>query len=96
MTDANFHVFGMGRGIHDLHYIGWTERPLCDEQDIFSDLAKNSSEDIAHWVEGCVDCGQISIFEIESAPSVQDAKDTVQFWCQYYGMLGARVVSDPA
>ena len=84
----------MGLGMDHLHYIGWTQRSLSDEKDIFSDLTKSGGHDIAQWVEQAVGCGKISIFEIESAPSMEDAKDSAQFWCQYYRMLGAEVITD--
>jgi hypothetical protein len=92
MTNANFNIFGMETD--HLHYIGWTQRALSDAREILSDLTKCSSQDVAHWAEQAGQGGNLSIFEIESAPSAEDARDTVQFWCQYYGMLGAKVVTD--
>ena len=92
MTKASFNIFGMGTD--HLHYIGWTQRSLSDEGEILSDLTKSCSHAVAHWVEQAKRCGTLCIFEIESAPSAEDARDTVQFWCQYYGMLGAKVVTD--
>ncbi len=92
MTNANFNVFGMGSD--QLNYIGWTRRALTEEREILTDLAKSSSHQVAHWAEQAGQGGNISIFAIESAPSAEDARDTVQFWCQYYGMLGAKVVTD--
>lgn len=90
----NFHIFGMGTD--HLHYIGWTERSLSDERGILSDLARSPSRDVAGWVEQAHADGAISIFEIESAPTATEARDAVQFWCQYYAMAGARVASDCA
>lgn len=89
MTHANFSVYGMGA--EHLHYIGWTQRSLCEEQEILSDLANSGSHAAAHWAAQAIQNGKINIFEIESAPSAADASDAVQFWCQYYGMLGAKV-----
>jgi hypothetical protein len=90
MTNGNFNIFGMATD--HLHYIGWTKRALSDEREILSDLATTCCRDVAQWVAQAG--GKLSIFEIDSAPSAEDAKDTVQFWCQYYGMLGAKVVTD--
>ena len=91
MTHASFSIFAMGTD--QLHYIGWTHRSLSDEQDILSDLAHSGSGGVAHWVEQASQSGKINIFEIDSARTADDARDTVQFWCQYYGMLGAKVVT---
>jgi hypothetical protein len=95
MSNANFNIYGMGLGSDHLHYIGWTQRPLCEEQFILSDLVRDRSRAIARWVEQA-GIDRLSIFEIESAASLEDARDTVQFWCQYYSMLGAQVMSDPS
>lgn len=89
MTDANFHIFGMGLGIDQLQFIGWTQRALSEVTDIVADLAKHGSGDMVQWV-ACGD-GQINIFEIESTDSQQDAEETVQYWCQLYRLLGARM-----
>jgi hypothetical protein len=89
MTQANFSVFGMGAD--HLHYIGWTERSLNDEREILADLTRCGTHDVAHWAAQAIEGGKISIFEIEMAPSAAVARDAVQFWCQYYGMLGAKV-----
>lgn len=92
MTNPNFSIFGMGTD--HFHYIGWTRRALSDEREILSDLCQCCDHDVAHWAEQAGRCGDLCIFEIDSAPSAEDAKESVQFWCQYYGMLGAKVVTD--
>ncbi|QYF93480.1 hypothetical protein KY495_22915 [Massilia sp. PAMC28688] len=94
MMNRDFLVFGMGMGADHLHYIGCTERALGDQAGIVSDLTNSSRGDIAQWVRQAGDSGAISIFEIESAPSLENARESAQFWCQYYKLLGARVVSD--
>jgi hypothetical protein len=96
MVNANYHIFGLGLGIDDLHYIGWTQKSLSEEpEQIYSHLAENSSRDIAHWVKAALHCGKISIFEIESVPSMEDAKDSALSWCRYFCSLGLDVVTDP-
>lgn len=96
MSSADYHIFGVGLGTDDLHYIGWTQKSLSEEKEqIFSDMAGSKSHHIAHWVEQARDCGKISIFEIESARSMEDAKDSALFWCEYYRWLGLDVVTDP-
>lgn len=93
MTDSNFLIFGLGNEY--LRYIGWTARALSDEEGIVLDLAQNSGHDIAQWIARVAGDDKIGIFEIESAPSVEDAVDAVQFWCQYYGLIGAKVAVLP-
>ena len=95
MLSANYHIFGIGLGADDLHYIGWTQKSLSEQKEkIFCDLAESSTHDIAHWVEEALHCGKISIFEIESTRSMENAKDSAMFWCQYYRSLGLDVVMD--
>ncbi len=94
MKSAHYYIFGVGSGPDDLHYIGWTQKSLSEEKEqIFSNLADSSSHDIARWVKEALYCDKISIFEIETAPSMEDAKDSVMFWCQYYHSLGLDVVA---
>ncbi|KAB8061466.1 hypothetical protein GCN74_05210 [Janthinobacterium sp. FT14W] len=95
MNNGNFLIFGMGVGTDHLGYIGWTQRTLGDEEDIISDLKKDSGAAITQWMEQAAGSDKITIFEIDSAPSLENARDTVQFWCQYYGMLGAKVLAVP-
>lgn len=95
MAGANYYIYGLGANSDDLHYIGWTEKSIGEQPDlIFSDLLKSSSNAIANWVKDAVHGGKISIFEIESAPSVEDAKDSAMFWCEYYRWLGLDVITD--
>ncbi|UXY16195.1 hypothetical protein N8I74_04015 [Chitiniphilus purpureus] len=92
MASADYHVFGLGSSPDDLHYIGWTQRRLGDEQEqIFSDVAQDG--EIAHWLEAARRAGPVSLFEIESARSVEDARDSALFWRQYYHSLGLDVVA---
>lgn len=85
----------MGLNTGDLHYIGWTQKSLDEEiEQIYSDVAGSSNHDIAHWVEETVQCGKASIFEIESVLSMEDAKSSAKFWCQYFHSLGLDVITD--
>lgn len=95
MENVNFRIFGLGLGSDDLRYIGWTQKSLNEEREqISASLVERGSCDVAHWVKDALCGGEISIFEIESMPSVEDAKDAVSFWCQYYRSLGLNVASD--
>lgn len=95
MSTANYHVFGLGSGTDDLYYIGWVDKsPDEDRLQIYSDLARGTRGDIAHWVRQAVDTGKIDIFEIETAASPEEAMDSAQFWCGYYRSLGLQVVTD--
>jgi hypothetical protein len=93
MANVNYHVFGIGSGTaEDLRYIGWTQKSLSEEKkQIVSDLVQSSCNCIRSWVG---DGGAISIFEIESASSVEDAKDAATFWCRYFRSLGLDVITD--
>jgi hypothetical protein len=92
MARADYHVFGLGLGADDLRYVGWTKRSLSDEQEqIFSDLLRSSARDIANWVAEGIDRGKISIFEIESALSIEDARNAAISLCRYFRSLGLEV-----
>jgi hypothetical protein len=94
-ASIQYSIYGIGAGSDDLHYIGWTQKSLSDEKDqIFSDLRERGSHDVSDWVAQAVHGGKISIFEIESAPSPDEATDSVMFWCEYYRWLGLDVVTD--
>lgn len=95
MTSALYHVFGIGINTGDFHYIGWTQKSLGEESEqIYSDLVENSRNDIAHWVKEIVQSDKINIFEIESVPSIEEARSSAKFWCQYFHSLGLDVVTD--
>jgi hypothetical protein len=95
MQAANYHVYGIGRGINDVRYVGWTPKSVSGEQDeIFSELAQGGSRDIVHWVRDALDRGEISIFEIESAPSADEARDCAMYWRDCFRWLGLDVASD--
>jgi hypothetical protein len=94
MTNANFHIFGMGLGSDQLQFIGWTQRALSDVGNIIADLTEHGSGELAQSVAR--GAGPIELFEIESAASQHDAEETVQYWCLFYRMLGARVVTATA
>ncbi len=97
MANASYHVFGVGLGTQDLHYIGWTKKSVSDEQEqIVSELQHSSNNDIARWVEKARQGGNISVFEIESAPSMEEAKNSAAFLRQYFHSLGLNVISDLA
>jgi hypothetical protein len=94
MARADYHVYGLGSGADDLRYVGWTQRSLSDEQEqIFSDLLRSSGRDIASWVEDAIERGKISIFEIESHPSVEDARNAAISLCRYFRSLGLDVIT---
>lgn len=97
MADASYHVFGLGLGTQDLHYIGWTQKSVHDQHDqIVSDLQHGNNNDIAHWVENARQHGDINVFEIESARSMEEAKNSVAFLRRYFHSLGLDVISDSA
>jgi len=92
METANYHIYGMGLGDDDLRYIGWTCKSVDNEQEqICSDVTQNGRRDIAEWAKQALHCGKLSIFEIETAPSAESAKDSAMFWCEYYRWLGLDV-----
>jgi hypothetical protein len=92
MDTGNYYVFGVGSGADDLQYIGWTEKsPGQEPQQIYSDLAGSGRDDVARWVTQALDSGAIDIFEIETARSAEDARESAQFWGDYYRWLGLDV-----
>ena len=94
MATAGYHVFGLGSGPDDLHYVGWTQRSLSDEQEqIFCDLVRSSARDIANWIADAIDRNKISIFEIESAFSIEDAMNAAISLCRYFRSLGLDVMT---
>lgn len=94
MASAGYHVFGLGSGPDDLRYVGWTQRSLSDEQEqVFCDLVKSSGRDIANWVADAIDRNKISIFEIESAFSIEDAMNSAISLCRYFRSLGLDVMT---
>lgn len=89
MANSDYCVFGLGLGPDDLCYIGWTRRSVVEEKDqICGDLVKGSCNGMAHWFASAIECGSISIFEIESAPSMEEAKDCADSLRQYFRSLG--------
>ena len=58
-----FHVFGVVGEY--LQYIGWTERSLSDEKDIFLDLINHGGSEISDWLERTAQDDDIEVFEIE-------------------------------
>jgi hypothetical protein len=92
VATENYHVFGVGLGTDDLRYIGWTRRSVDDEEEqIVSDLVKSGDSDIAHSVCEATNGARISIFEIESVPSIKDAMNSASCWCDYFNSLGLHV-----
>jgi len=95
MENAHYHIFGVGVDAGDLRYIGWTEKSVNEEkEEIFSELAQKGIRDLAHWAKEALHGGKLSIFEIESAPSAEDARNSAAFWCRYYHSLGLNVFTD--
>lgn len=94
MDTASYHIFGLGSGSDDLHYIGWSQKsPEGEQNEIYSELA-NSTREIAGWVMQAVAAGRIDIFEIETAASAEDAREAVLFRRDYYRWLGLDVTTD--
>lgn len=95
MKYSNFHIFGVGEDTSDLRYIGWTEKSINEEKEnIFSELTQIRRRDVAHWVQEARNGRGLSIFEIETTSSADDARRSVIFWCRYYQSLGLDVVTD--
>lgn len=96
MANGNYHVFGVGSGnADDLRYIGWTQKSLHeDREQIVSDLVRSASHGIANWIAEALHGGTMSFFEIESASSVEAAKDAATFWGLYFRSLGLEVITD--
>src|SRR5690349_12863294 len=94
MARTGYHVFGLGSGPDDLRYVGWTQRSLSDEpEQVFSDLLMGGAREIANWVADAIDRNRISIFEIESAFSIEDAKNAAASLCRYFRSLGLDVMT---
>jgi hypothetical protein len=84
----------VGLGADDLCCVGWTQRSLSDEQEeIFSDLLASIGRDLARRVRDALGCGQVSLFEIESAASIDDAKSGAISLCRYFRSLGLDVTT---
>lgn len=97
MTNAIYHVFGLGLGNDDIRYVGWTQRSVDEEEDqIVSDLVNSGLDDVARWVGEAADGARISVFEIESAPSIEDARNCAIYWCQCLDWLGLHVKRVPS
>jgi hypothetical protein len=92
MARDHYHIFGLGLGTDDLRWVGWTHRSLTEEQaQILSDLLAHGDRDIANWVTDAVDRGTVSMFEIESASSREEARDQAISLCRYFESLGLTV-----
>jgi hypothetical protein len=97
MASADYRIFGLGLGTDDLRYIGWTHRSLSEEKEqIFGELVQRSRNGVAHWVGEALDRGGINIFEIESAPSMEDARNAAASLGRYFRSLGLDVLTDPS
>jgi hypothetical protein len=93
MDNVNYHVFGAGLSDNDLRYIGWTERAVDEERErIVSLPAWRAVQDPAGGGSGLPDAGSVSIFEIESAMSIEEATNAVTYWCQYFRSLGLNII----
>jgi len=94
MTVPDYHIFGIGVGADDLHYIGWTQASIDEDKErILSDLVEGGRPELTPVVEA-LHGGTVSIFEIESVSSVSDAMSSVTFWRTYYRALGFEVLVD--
>jgi hypothetical protein len=93
MENVNYHVFGAGLDDNDLRYIDWTERAVDDEKERIASLpAWRAARDRAGAGPDSLDAGRVSIFEIECAKSIEDARGAVASWCGYFRSLGLNVV----
>jgi hypothetical protein len=94
MSIADYHIFGIGVGAEDLRYIGWTQSSIDqDKERILSDLMEGAHPGVTPVVKA-LHGGTVSIFEIESVSSMDDARSSVAFWRTYYRALGLEVLVD--
>jgi hypothetical protein len=95
MADTNFHVFGLGLGADDLRYIGWTQKSVEAEQEqILTEVVNGRTNiDLATWVDEAKQSGQLSLFEIEEAPSKEAAQNSATSLCTYFRSLGLDVTT---
>lgn len=97
MTCSDYHIFGIGVGSDDLCYIGWTQKSIDEAQEreaIVSDLVEEGRLDLTQSIVEVRHGDTISIFEIESVSSINDARNSVMFWRRYYRALGLDVLVD--
>lgn len=94
MTIVDYHIFGIGVGADDLRYIGWTQASIDEDKErIVSSLMQDGRLDLTPVAEA-LHGGTVSIFEIESVSSMNDAMSSVTFWRTYYRALGLDVLVD--
>jgi hypothetical protein len=95
--NTSFHVFGIGMRADDLHYIGWTGKPVDGNlEQILAEVVNGSGDgELPHWVDAARHGGQLSIFEIEPAASREAARSAASFFCEYFRSLGRDVVTGP-
>jgi len=92
VATENYHVFGLGLGTDDLRYIGWTQRCVDQEiQQILCDLMDSNGAAIANSIGASADRASISLFEIESVPSREEAVTSAMGLCVYLNSLGLDV-----
>lgn len=90
MTNADYHIIGVGLNINDLRYIGWTRKPLEEQRSqVLSELIDKEGNRLSDLHNG----ENLSVFEIETVISEDIAQDSIQFWCQYYRSIGLEVAS---
>jgi hypothetical protein len=97
VTNADYHIFGVGVDSDDLRYIGWTQKSIDEAREraaILSDLVEDGRLDPIHSMVEALQGDRISIFEIESVSSMKDATSSVMFWRTYYRALGLDVLVD--
>ena|SRR5690606_22439630 len=90
MTVANYAIFGIGLGASDVRYIGWVRRSLQDVGEQVRGLADTSSP----LAEAARNNAKVSIFEIESVSTAEDARDATSFWHEYFRSLGLDVAME--
>ena len=95
MTAADYYIFGVGFGASDVRYIGWMRKSLQDmSEQIHADLTSVAGSAASAIAEAARGDAKLSIFEIESVRTAEDARDATCFWHQYFRSLGLDVIAD--
>jgi hypothetical protein len=94
MDNQQYHVIGMGSHADDLHYIGWTWRLLEDTEKIVADIVKSGEQAASAWVAAAIECGRLSVVEIEAAATLEAARSAAASLTRYFRSLGLDVVTD--
>lgn len=67
---------------------------MSEGEQIFSELVADCNREVAHWAQQALKAGEIDIFEIESASTVDEAKTSTAYWRDCFSWLGLNVISD--